>query len=867
MRPSSGFDLGNIERIVEIIFQGDDRVTGVLQNVRGGMGQMGDWAEAAAAPLARVTDGILAVDAALAALVAGGMALAVNESGKFSDSFNEITTLLDASDNHLATFRSDILAYASDSKKSIEDINGALYAAVSAGVDYELSLGTLSRAEQLAIAAKADLKDSILVLASTLNAYGESVDKAEHYSDVFFTTVKLGQTTLPELAATLGNIVGVAAAGNVPIEMLGAAIAALTASGLPTTQAVTGLRQAIAAIIGPSEEAKKMAESLGIAFGSGELKAKGLDGILRQVYDATGGNTEQMKRLFGSVEALNAVLILGSDTSGRFKHAIEEMGNVTGATEAAYRKMADNFTLINQNLANNIKLTLIKAGDEISGSYAQLVPGLADIFKAIQGAIDTGSFDPLFKAVNAFGANLGNLLEKIAEATPEALAKIDWTGLLDALGDLGDSVAKFFGDLDLSNADDLARALQTVVDSIESLVRVTQGIWEYFQPLFEAVGQAIKEVNSLDEETQTAFGNILGAAQLVVTAGAGIAAAFAIIKESGAEIGNVFNLVAGTIQGVWNTIQTSFDVAAQLIVDLITFFVDLAEGITSVIPGLGGMNQKLQDTRQELAGISEAIAMHRFEQMEEAANGFGRAWSGITGEVYEADTAIKDYHDDLLGIPNEVRTKVEGEIDQDLIDWSENPEIKDLIIKTDLDEKSATETVAKVNRVMKEAIDKSPVEVKVDPKVDMAKIKEVSDIVQKSMEWKAKLDIAEVQANAKKVESMFESIGEGIKSTGDLLGDLFGELGDASAWDKLGIQSQIEAENKRRQQEFDLQKKLVESEIALNEEKLAKLESGEALITIQGDGLQPHLEAFMWEILSAIQVRANEEASEFLLGI
>lgn len=860
--------MANIERIVEIIFQGDDRVTGAIQNVRGSLGQLGSVVDSAAQPLARVGDGILALDAALAALAVGGMALAVNASGKFGDSFNEISTLIPGVTTGLSTFRSDILAYSQDSSSSIEDISAALYAAISAGVDYELSLGALSTAERLAIAGKADLKDTTVLLASSLNAYGASISEAERYSDVFFTTVRLGQTTLPEIASTLGNIVGIAAAGGVPIEMLGSAIAALTASGLPTAQAMTGLRMAISAIIAPTEEAKKMAGSLGIEFDGAALKSKGLDGVLRDVYEVTGGNTDQMKRLFGSIEGLNAALILGSDNSGKFKEAIQEMGNVTGATEEAYRKMAQNFELINQNLANNVRVTLIKAGDEIMQGYAALVPGLTEIFQGISKGIDAGSFDPLFDAINTFGTRLGDLMQGIGEAMPDALAQIDWSGLLDAFGDLGDSVADFFGNLDLTDADQLADALQTVVDAIEALVRVTQGIWEYFEPLFEAMREGVREVISLDDATQTAFGNILGAAQLVVTAGAGIAAAFAIIKESGAEIGNVFNLVAGTIQGVWNTIQTSFDVAAQLIVDLITFFVDLAEGITSVIPGLGGMNKNLQDTRQELAGISEAIAMHRFEQMEEAANGFGRAWSGITGEVYEADTAIKDYHDDLLGIPSEINTKVEGEIDKDLIDWSENPEIKDLIIKTDLDEKSATQTVQKVNEVMARATAEKPVEIKVDPKIDLAKFKETSDIVQKSIEWKAKLDIAEVQAGAKKMESMFDSIGEGMKSTGDLIGDLFGEWGElTSSWDKLKIEQQIDQENALRKQEFQLQKELIESEIELNELKAEKLKAGESLITIQGDGLQPHLEAFMWEILSAIQVRANEEASEFLLGI
>ena len=39
-----------------------------------------------------------------------------------------------------------------------------------------------------------------------------------------------------------------------------------------------------------------------------------------------------------------------------------------------------------------------------------------------------------------------------------------------------------------------------------------------------------------------------------------------------------------------------------------------------------------------------------------------------------------------------------------------------------------------------------------------------------------------------------------------------------------------------------------------------------ALIKIDGAGLQPHLEAFMWEILRTIQTRVNADGLKLLLG-
>ena len=45
------------------------------------------------------------------------------------------------------------------------------------------------------------------------------------------------------------------------------------------------------------------------------------------------------------------------------------------------------------------------------------------------------------------------------------------------------------------------------------------------------------------------------------------------------------------------------------------------------------------------------------------------------------------------------------------------------------------------------------------------------------------------------------------------------------------------------------------------------MESGDALIKIDGAGLQPHLEAFMWEILRTIQTRVNRDGLAMLLGV
>jgi len=64
----------------------------------------------------------------------------------------------------------------------------------------------------------------------------------------------------------------------------------------------------------------------------------------------------------------------------------------------------------------------------------------------------------------------------------------------------------------------------------------------------------------------------------------------------------------------------------------------------------------------------------------------------------------------------------------------------------------------------------------------------------------------------------------------------------------------------------DLARKQAQAEIRLANARARAFERGDSLITINGDGLQPHLEAFMFEILEAIQVRVSADGLEFLLG-
>lgn len=136
-----------------------------------------------------------------------------------------------------------------------------------------------------------------------------------------------------------------------------------------------------------------------------------------------------------------------------------------------------------------------------------------------------------------------------------------------------------------------------------------------------------------------------------------------------------------------------------------------------------------------------------------------------------------------------------------------------------------------------------------------------------NLDARVTLDVAGLEADAQKAVASIENIGTAIESTGDLLGSLFDNRLDADSWEERRIvEEQITRENERRETQLRKNNKLIDAQISKLRAQAAALRRGDSLITINGDGLQPHLEAFMFEILEAIQIRVNAEGFDLLLG-
>lgn len=910
------------QKTVEIIFGGVDKTGGAISSVGRNLdsltGRVGDLT----GPLANIADSIVKLDLALAAAAAGVTGYAIKIADDFDTAFGEIATLIGQPADNLRDFQAQILEYSERSTQSLDEITSATYGAISAGVEYQNSLKLIAAAEQLSIAGRADLGSTTTALVSTLNAFGASAEEAGDYADDFFTAVQLGQTTIPELANSIGRLAPLAAAAGLSFEEMAAAVATITAeTGTSTPEAITGIRAAIQSLLKPSKEASDLASELGIEFNAAALESKGFAGVLEEVANATGGNTETIAKLFGSVEALAPVLALTGNASEAFADNLAKFDDNAGAAERASRELTETLSALGQTLQNNLNSALIGLGSNLTDETRSIVQSITSIFNSLGSEIrlEDGVFAPILNGLEGLAQDIDQKLQTIAANFPEALSGIDLSELLGAFGDLGDELGDLFtglfGDVDLSTVEGLKDVLQQVVDAFTALVNVSAGIANGLEPLFQAIGEGIEQFQDLDEETKKTAGEFLGLAKAIDTVlpvvgglaggldsiGTGLTA-LAGAQGFKALIGNLnsvktiatgagnFGLIGAALVGAGaagfglgtlineNIIQPIEEALGQSLGGALFELIN-ADEIALAEAKFQGLNDEIRRGAEDSRDLAEASASldRALDNTKDSADLNIEALNGFAKGLVDASKASKDVAEstgDSANALDQLTRNVEasggalGNVSKTTQQLAEDNKSLQLgYDETTGKINSFSGTIVNSNKALDDAAKKTEEVVKQTEAYQLKLIELQSDERIAQIEAKVSLNIAEVEANADRVKAIAETIGETFANTGDVITDLFGGFDDASRSTQIELAKQIREERELREQALDDQSRLTQAEVDYIKEKTRQLARGHSLIKVDGSGLQPHLEAFMFEILREIQVRVNADGEEMLLGL
>ena len=140
-------------------------------------------------------------------------------------------------------------------------------------------------------------KPSPSPVAVTKGYNDTSAEAVKHTADLAIQTVALGQTTFPELAASIGTVTPLAASLGVAQEDLFAVMA--TGAGVTGTssQVATQFRGILQSLMAPTDSMTKLYKKMGYSSGEAMLKQEGLQGTLDAIVSTAEGTRQATHRL------------------------------------------------------------------------------------------------------------------------------------------------------------------------------------------------------------------------------------------------------------------------------------------------------------------------------------------------------------------------------------------------------------------------------------------------------------------------------------------------------------------------------------------------------------------------------------------
>lgn len=504
-----------------------------------------------------------------APLVAAGTA-ATKYADEYEGSAAKLQTLVEDGTISMEDMQKKVIAASNETGIAADDTNDAMYQYVSATQDVDGATDGFVISAKSAVGGFTDVTTAIDGLTTVMNSYHlKGSDNMSDIADKMLMTQNKGKTTFGELAQYLGQVVSTAYSANMSLDELLGSVATLTANGIQTSSAITGIKAALSNIISPTDDAKAAAEALGIQWDAATLQEKGWTGLLEDVRnsmkeaapeyleltDQAKAYNEQLEKLTQTQEANTSTIDSLTTENDSLKKQMKSVKETSGSSSDEYKALSEQYDANvdkikalkkeNKELASSQKDleqksagvtsqmdVLANAADSPISVYSQLlgsVEGLNTVLtltsdegfamlKEYTGAIQNseGAVDKAYdKMTGTNSAKVRKSLNRIKNTAIDAGEKI-LPVISDVLEKLADGVTKF-SELDDSTQETILK-FAAFAAAVGPAMKITG---KFTSGLGDIVSKAGSVVSTLSGVT-TATGEVAGVAEGAVTAfGAG----------------------------------------------------------------------------------------------------------------------------------------------------------------------------------------------------------------------------------------------------------------------------------------------------------------------------------------------------------
>ena len=508
--------------------------------------------------------GLAAGAAGFTAIAAAG-GMAVKSAIDFEKGMANVGTLLDGDvKGKLSSMGESLKTISKDTGVDLNNLSGGLYEVVSAFGESADSTKQLEIAAKAAKAGNAETSEAVKMLSAVTKGYGDtSAEAVGKAADLAFETVKLGQTSFPELASSMGAVIPLASTLKVSQEELFGAMATLTGVTGGTAEVTTQLKATMQGFMSPSTEMSEALKKMGYASGAAALESEGLGSILNKLKDSVNGDEVAFAGLFSSVEAKNAVLALAGSQAENFATKTDAMTKASGAAEGAFQQQNKSVAAMANKIKNYGAVMLTSVGEKALPVITDALSNVMDAMPAFES-----SMGQVFDAVGPIMTTLGEIFSgsvsgmglSFESVTPVIVNAINAIGsVITAIAPVASAIIQGLGSYIAEIFPGIASIISVVGEKIGAVFTMLGSHSQLFQGIIETMGPIVSGVlSTMGTVIGGAFDLIIAAVDLCLSAfekafpaiEAVVKAAWSVIEPIINGIGKGVSAVAGAVKNV-----------------------------------------------------------------------------------------------------------------------------------------------------------------------------------------------------------------------------------------------------------------------------------------------------------------------------
>ena len=476
-----------------------------------------------------------------------------------------ISTLIPGNADRIRDLRTELQDLSLDAGRGFGEVVQGAYDTLSAFGDSEDATDKLAVAIDNAKAGAGEASQALGVLSGVTKAYSDtSLEAIKRTGDMTQMTITLGQTTLPRLSRGMQLVTSSAAGANVSQEELFATMATGTGVLGTASQVATRLKAAISSVKKPQADLAKVMEDAGYKTGAAWIQGEGLQGVMKQIADASDKTGKSVEQYVGSTEAADVVQLLARGSADKYVQALDAMHNSAGTLDAAIQAQATGVGSFADSL-DKLK--------SIGMTVAQVIGGVfADSFQILLG--------PAVEKLIGFVKGLRDRFEDMHPATKGLITVV--TGLAIAAGPVIAGLGALLSLLPLLSAGvgilagagiGLNAAFLPITGTIAAVVAGGYLLWRNWDKITAFVK---KNFRPQIEALKKTFNEAKKTIRLVA------AAVFTVLKQ---KWGQIAPLVKGYFDGIvhqakalWAVVSGLFKINLDIVLGGIRFFLALFRG-------------------------------------------------------------------------------------------------------------------------------------------------------------------------------------------------------------------------------------------------------------------------------------------------